>query len=92
MDRGEKMNMRAKMRVTGVEKPEVVQGGLDPWERLRFTAVSKSEGYTEDGGDENNTYAKFTPTADLSMVINNPALLGKFRVNEEYYLDFTKAG
>lgn len=79
-------DMRAKMRVSNVSKPE----GFDS-ETLNFTAVSKPEGYESDGKDENNTYALWTPTADLQMQVNNPALHGKFKIDEEYYVDFTKA-
>jgi hypothetical protein len=53
--------------------------------------VCRSEGYPEDGSDENNTFARFTPTASLSMSVTNPALIGEFAVDEEYYLDFSKA-
>ena len=56
-----------------------------------FSAVCKSDGYPSDGTDENNSYAKWTPTADLTMAVTNPALLGKIVEGEEYYLDFTKA-
>jgi len=76
--------MRAKMRVSSVE--ENGEG-----ETLNFSAVCKDEAYGEGGLDENNTFAKFTPTANLSMYVNNPALKGKFKVGEEYYLDFTEA-
>lgn len=76
--------MRAKMRVT-----EVKPCG-DYGEELAFSAVHKSEGYPEDGSDDNNTYAKFTPSAELRMVVNNPALRGKFTVGQEFYLDFTE--
>lgn len=41
--------------------------------------------------DENNTYAKFSPSGMLSLTIANPTLLGKFNEGESYYLDFTKA-
>lgn len=77
-------NMRAKMEVSNIV------AGVNS-ETLHFRAVSKSEAYPEDGADENNTYAMWTPTADLQMQVNNPALLGKFEIGEEYYLDFTKA-
>jgi hypothetical protein len=77
--------MRAKMRVTGVEKHN------EESETLNFTAVAKNEGYPEGGGDENNSYARWTPSANLTMLVNNPDLVGQFNVNEEYYLDFTKA-
>jgi hypothetical protein len=77
--------MRAKMRITRVEHHS------ETCESLHFSAVCKSEGYPEDGSDENNSFARWTPTAELSMSITNPDLVGKFSVGEEYYLDFTKA-
>ena len=76
--------MRAKMKVLEVKKG-------DGWELLTFAAVCKSDGYPADGSDENNTFAKWTPTADLTMNVNNPALFGKINEGEEYYLDFTRA-
>lgn len=76
--------MRAKMRITTIQKFE------DQTERLQMTAVCASE-FGEDGSDENNTYAKYTPSADLDIYIANPALVGQFEEGEEYYLDFTKA-
>lgn len=78
--------MRAKMRVTSVVKNSETQ------ETLNFSAVAKSSNYPEDGADEDNSYAKFTPTASISLSIANPALLGKFAENDVYYVDFTKAG
>ena len=78
--------MRAKMLVASVIPHESGEG-----ETLNFSAVSKSDPYDEDGSDENNTYANFTPTANLSMEVVNPALLGKIKVGEAYYLDFTLA-
>ena len=52
-------------------------------------AVSKSEPYSEDGSDENNTYAKFSPSASLRITITNPALIGQFNPGETFYVDFT---
>lgn len=77
--------MRAKLRVNDVEP-------YDGGENLSFSAVSKSEPYDEKGSDENNTYASFTPMAELKMTVNNPNLLGKFEVGQEFYVDFTPAG
>ncbi len=77
--------MRAKLKVSNVDPYE---GG----ENLTFSAVCKSDGYPEDGSDENNTYATFTPMAELKMTVNNPNLLGKFEVGQEFYVDFTPAG
>ena len=80
--------MRAKMKVTNVQV--VGEDSVNPAEILSFMAVGKSEPYDEDGNDENNSYAKWTPQASLNMTINNPDLFGKFAAGQEYYLDFTK--
>jgi len=77
--------MRAKMRITKVEQFE---GGN---EKLEMTAVSKSTAYPADGSDEDNTYAKFSPSGSLTLTISNPALAGKFRPGQKFYLDFTEA-
>lgn len=70
--------MRAKMKVTKIEKYEYGN------EVLSFTAVT-------DGSPEDNSYSKFTPAGELKLTVNNPDLLGKFTPGEKYYLDFTKA-
>lgn len=59
-------------------------------ETLYFNPVAASK-YPADGSDENNTFAKFSPSGMLSLTVANPALIGKFTEGEEYYLDFTKA-
>jgi hypothetical protein len=79
------MKMRAKMRVAKIERHS------EESETLKFHAVAKNEAYPEDGSDENNSFARWTPCADLTMLVNNPALIGKFTEGEEYYLDFVKA-
>lgn len=76
--------MRAKMRITKVEQFE---GGS---EKLEFTAVSKSTAYPADGSDEDNTYAKFSPTGSLTLTVANPALAGRFKPGQRFYLDFTE--
>jgi len=77
--------MRAKMKVAQVESHS------ESSQTLHFGAVSKSDGYPEGGLDENNTFATYTPSADLTMLVSNPSLVGQFEVGEEYYLDFSKA-
>lgn len=79
--------MRAKLRVTSVT-PVAGEGTA---ETLVFNAVGKSGGYPQDGSDENNTYAKYTPSAELKMSIMNPNLFGKFKEGQEFYVDFTEA-
>lgn len=76
--------MRAKLKLTKVERFETAEG----W---TFAAVCKSSAYPADGTDEDNTFALFSPTADLKMMCTNPALLGKFNPGETYYVDFTPA-
>lgn len=74
--------MRAKMKVVEVDKQESFVG-------LKFSAVSANS-YPADGSDENNTFAKWTPSADLKMVITNPDLIDKFSKGQEFYVDFTE--
>lgn len=76
--------MRAKMRLTQVS-------GSGQVEVLHFSAVARNDGYPADGSDENNSFAKWTPSADLTMTINNPALVGKFQPGQTFYVDFTEA-
>ncbi|PZU82905.1 MAG: hypothetical protein DI527_24575 [Chelatococcus sp.] len=77
--------MRAKLRV----------GSIIPFgeaqETVTFHGVSKSDGYPADGTDENNTFAKFSPSAKFDIVIANPALIGKFEVGDTFYADLTPA-
>lgn len=75
--------MRAKLRVTSV-KP------LDGAEELEFMAVGPKGSYPEGGADEDNSYALYTPSAHLRMTVNNPALLGKFKQGQTFYVDFTE--
>lgn len=81
-------SMRAKMRINHIDNRSLDNYGQ---QTLYFNPVSKSSGYPEDGSDENNTFAKFSPSGMLSLTIANPALLNQFKEGEEYYLDFTLA-
>ncbi|MCS6244661.1 MAG: hypothetical protein H2172_12480 [Opitutus sp.] len=76
--------MRAKLRIGSVIKDSPAQ------ETLHFHGVSKCSGYPEDGSDEDNTYAKFSPCAELKLTIANPALIGKFQAGQVFYVDFTE--
>ena len=76
--------MRAKMQVNKVER----FAGMD---RISLNAVARSTPYPEDGSDEDNTYAKFSPSGELSLTIANPALLGVIQPGQKFYLDFTLA-
>lgn len=75
--------MRAKLVVN-----HIAPGATS--ERLSFNAVAASA-YPSDGSDEDNTYAKWSPSAEMGITITNPALIGQFAVGEKYYVDFTPA-
>jgi hypothetical protein len=82
--------MRAKLRVGAVMPLPDGAGGVAQ-ERVSFHGVAKSGSYPDDGSDENNTYAKFSPSAVFDIVIANPALIGQFAVGDTFYVDFTPA-
>lgn len=77
--------MRAKVEVNTVLQ-------MVGSEQIRFNAVRKDNYPTDGGGlDENNTYARWTPMANFEITINNPALIGKFKPGQKFYVDFTEA-
>jgi len=76
--------MRAKMRVDSVHVFETVQ-------TLKMFPVSKSGAYPADGIDEDNTFAKWSPSGELTLSITNPELHGKFKPGQKFYVDFTEA-
>jgi hypothetical protein len=76
--------MRAKMKIHNIINQSPTS------ETLQLGAVCAA-GYPADGSDEDNTFAKFTPSASMSIQINNPDLVGKFAVGQVYYLDFVPA-
>jgi hypothetical protein len=76
--------MRAKLQVSEVQSTATS-------ERLTFRAVGKAGGYPADGSDEDNSFARWTPSAELTMTVNNPALLGKYKSGDKFYVDFTPA-
>jgi len=79
-----KPTMRAKMKISQVTLTEY-------GEQLTFNAVCKTGSYPVDGSDEDNTYAKFSPSASLQITIANPDLYGKFKPGQTFYVDFTPA-
>ena len=76
--------MRAKMVVLSVEK----QGEQ---EKVNFNCVAKSGGYPADGLDEDNSFARWSPSGSCTITIANPALYGKLVAGQKFYLDFTLA-
>lgn len=78
------MTTRAKVYVESVKL-------LSYGEEVQMRAIAKSGSYPEDGFDEDNTYAKFSPVADFKLQVQNPALFGAFKPQQKYYVDFSPA-
>lgn len=80
--------MRAKMQVNAVKNVEPWPGGT-PCVELSLGAVCGKWG--DDGKGEDNTFARYTPSAELKMTITNEDLFGKIKPGQKFYLDFTPA-
>lgn len=78
------MTTRAKLRVESVTLTEY-------GEQVQMRAVCKTGGYPEDGSDEDNTYAKFSPSADFRLTVTNDQLFGQFKPGQKFYCDLTLA-
>jgi len=75
--------MRAKLVVRSVD-------GYGTYQAVRFSAVTGDKPFGPEGESEDNTFARYTPSAELSMSITNPNLIGKIRIGDTFYVDFTK--
>lgn len=80
--------MRAKFRVETVIQHKNETGVTH--EEITLFAVSDKP-FDQGGNSEDNSFARWTPSGKLTMVITNPALFGKLKVGEKFYLDFTPA-
>lgn len=76
--------MRAKFQISKIEEFS------DTLQKVYFHAVA-AKNYGADGLDEDNTYAKFSPSATCEINIANPALFRKLTAGKKYYVDFTEA-
>lgn len=83
-------SMRAKMQV-GAVFPHRNEKDETQSETLHFHGVAKSGGYPADGSDEDNSFAKWSPSINLQMQVTNPALFGKFEPGQKFYVDFSPA-
>lgn len=69
--------IRAKMRLNSIDN----RYNQEVW---NFSAV-----YT--GSPEDNTFAAATPAASMCLTVNAPALQGKLKAGDEFYVDLTPA-
>lgn len=81
--------MRAKLRLSEVKQHPQPSGEVH--EDLKFFAVTASP-FDAAGNSEDNTYARWTPSAELKMSITNPALIGTMNSGDEFYVDFIRVG
>ena len=79
--------MRAKMKVGSV-MPVFDSNKEKVSEIVNFHAVAATK-YDSTGVDEDNTFAKFSPSASVQIMIANPALLNTFEPGQTFYVDFT---
>lgn len=82
--------MRAKFRIHSVESSP--NGGINdgPRDVIRGNPVCSSP-FAADGSSEDNTYALYSPSGMLELTITNPALCGKIKQGDTFYVDFTPA-
>lgn len=77
-----KVFMRAKVLVQRVDR------GIGA-DHITACPVARSGGYPDDGYDEDNTFAKFSPGGEFKLDIANPNLVGKIEPGQKFYVDFT---
>jgi hypothetical protein len=82
--------MRAKLQVGMVQEHNWGPEGAKSGETLTMHAVCKPT-YADSEFDEDNTYARMSPGASLTIAIANPDLWGKFKHGDKFYVDFTPA-
>lgn len=82
-------DMRAKVKITNITQNKS-EGGEVTSEALTFNFPAKDGAYPADGSDEDQQFARYSPSGALSLTIANPALIGKFAEGDKFYLDFTK--
>ncbi|MBD9539935.1 hypothetical protein IB276_10780 [Ensifer sp. ENS04] len=81
--------MRAKVRVGAVIPAG--DGADGKTEVLHLHGVAKNGTYPPDGHDEDNSFARWSPSVMFQMHIANPALVGSFEVGDTFYVDFVPA-
>lgn len=83
------VRMRAKFKVDAINASTSTDGSVSS-ESISMSPVF-ADNYGPNGENEDNDFARYTPSGNLQMVITNPALFDTMVVGEKYYLDFTKA-
>lgn len=63
---------------------------MAPSQTIKAYPVGPKGSYPADGSDEDNTYAKWSPSGSLELCFTNPALSNSVKEGDVFYLDFTK--
>jgi hypothetical protein len=81
------MSVRAKFKC--VESTQSLGGSDTPITTVKLQPVYGSK---DDPTNENAEFYKWTPSGSITLGVLNPAIEGKFKVGESYYVDFTPSG
>lgn len=76
--------MRAKMQVSQVTD----FGGCF---QIKASPVCGNKPFGSNGENEDNSFARYSPTGELTLSITNPDLFGKIKPGQKFYIDFTEA-
>jgi hypothetical protein len=85
------MTTRAKVYVESVKLLGTSECRMEEVQMRAVGGNKVQKGYPADGSDEDNTYAKFSPSADFRLLVANPALHGQFKPGQKFYVDLTPA-
>lgn len=77
--------MRAKLQVTKA----AVFGDSPKTISVEMAPVCEQP-FGPNGESEDNTFARWTPSGSLSLVITNPDLVDKIKEGQRFYVDFTE--
>jgi hypothetical protein len=83
--------MRAKLQVTSVVVSNTGPAPSYLQDTVTFIPVCGDKPFGKEGESEDNTYARWTPCGLVTLSITNPNLIGKFKVGQKFYADFTPA-
>ncbi len=81
------MSVRAKLQCVNVEDNVGIglyEKPIKTGENVAFSAI-----YSDT--PEDNTFSKFTPSADFTMFVSNPDMYGRFIRGKSYFFDITPA-
>lgn len=80
--------MRAKFTVSEVAIIKPSHPQALPCQKITMYPVTNSK-YGENGENEDNTFARYTPSGEIRLQVTNPELMDKINPGETYYIDFS---